>query len=153
LGSTDIPGRSIRSRFSPSFKRIRTGIRCTTFTKLPVAFSGGSRLVCAPGGAGHALDVSAVFPEKGIDADIDRLVGTHFFELRFLGVGGDPNILRLVDDQQLLAGLHSLANLHGFAGDDAGGRRRIFVYERLSVACSSWDRTVRTAAWRASVLA
>jgi hypothetical protein len=134
-------------------KRIRTGFRCTTFTKLPVAFSGGSRLVRAPVAPGMFSTYPRYFLEKASTRTSAGWPGRIFFALRFLEVGGDPNILPLADNQQLLAGLHSLANLHGFAGDDAGGRRRIFVYERLSVACSSWDRTVTTAAWRASVLA
>src|ERR1700722_9639737 len=45
-GSTDIPSASGRpsSPTCPGSKTIFTGTRCTTFTKFPVAFSGGSRL-------------------------------------------------------------------------------------------------------------
>src|SRR5262245_64729570 len=48
VGVTDIPGRNSRSESWPAFKTIFTGTRCTTLTKLPLAFSGGSRLNRAP---------------------------------------------------------------------------------------------------------
>ena len=48
VGSTDMPGRSRCSGSSPLSKLMRTGTRCTTFTKLPVAFSGGNKLKRAP---------------------------------------------------------------------------------------------------------
>jgi hypothetical protein len=124
LGSTDIPGRSIRSRFSPSFKTDPHGHPLHTFTKLPVAFSGGSRLVRAPVAPGMFSTYPRYFLEKASTRTSAGWPGRNFFELRFLEVGGDPNTLPLADDQQLLAERHSLANLHGFAGDDAGGRRR-----------------------------
>ena len=47
VASTFIPGRRIRLRPADS-TRILTGMRCTTFTKLPVAFSGGSKLSFDP---------------------------------------------------------------------------------------------------------
>jgi len=48
LASTDIPG-EIQCRASPgSLNVILTGTRCTTLTKLPVAFSGGSNANCGP---------------------------------------------------------------------------------------------------------
>src|SRR5579862_2504392 len=48
FGTTDIPGRSSCPLFSPASKTIFAGMRCTTFTKLPVAFSGGKRLNRSP---------------------------------------------------------------------------------------------------------
>ena len=42
------PGLSQPSAAAASGTAIRTGSRCTTLVKLPVAFSGGSRLNCAP---------------------------------------------------------------------------------------------------------
>src|SRR5262249_32191739 len=45
-GMTDMPGPRCTS--GASSKTIFTGTRWTTFTKLPVAFSGGSRLNAAP---------------------------------------------------------------------------------------------------------
>src|SRR6202008_2893901 len=47
-GTTFIPGRSRRSRFSPGSRTIFTGIRWTIFTYFPVAFSRGSRLKSGP---------------------------------------------------------------------------------------------------------
>src|SRR5262249_49521537 len=46
-GSTDMPGASTIPSGSSSNTSF-TGTRCTTFTKLPVAFSGGSRLKRTP---------------------------------------------------------------------------------------------------------
>ena len=46
--STDIPGEIRRNASPGSLKTIFTGMRCTTFTKLPVAFSGGSKANCEP---------------------------------------------------------------------------------------------------------
>src|SRR4030095_10664850 len=48
VGTTDMPGRSMCSGSCPSSSTIFTGTRCTTFTKLPVALSGGRRLNRAP---------------------------------------------------------------------------------------------------------
>src|SRR4030095_9520727 len=45
---TDIPGRRTNGAAAGMSRRILTGIRCTTFTKLPVAFSGGNRLKTDP---------------------------------------------------------------------------------------------------------
>ncbi len=45
---TDKPGRSRPSSDASPSSRIRTGTRCTILVKLPVAFSGGSTLNCAP---------------------------------------------------------------------------------------------------------
>jgi len=45
---TDMPGLSGRSGPQVSTIRMRTGTRWTTFVKLPVALSGGSRENCEP---------------------------------------------------------------------------------------------------------
>ena len=42
IGTTDMPGTRRCWAFSPRSNTSLTGTRCTTFTKLPVAFSGGS---------------------------------------------------------------------------------------------------------------
>src|ERR1022692_271304 len=47
VASTFMPGRSTTSDGNES-KTILTGMRSTTLTKFPVAFSGGSRLIRAP---------------------------------------------------------------------------------------------------------
>ena len=48
LATTDIPGRSGRSAPSVFVMRMRTGMRCTTFVKFPVALSGGNNENLAP---------------------------------------------------------------------------------------------------------
>src|SRR5580704_15092919 len=48
LGSTDSPAQSRSRRSAASSNAILTGTRCTTFTKLPVAFSGGSKVKRPP---------------------------------------------------------------------------------------------------------
>ena len=45
---TDMPGRSVTPGDADGSMRILTGTRCTTLTKLPVAFSGGNRLKTEP---------------------------------------------------------------------------------------------------------
>lgn len=45
---TDMPGRRANCAEAGMSRRILTGMRCTTFTKLPVAFSGGKRLKTDP---------------------------------------------------------------------------------------------------------
>src|SRR4030095_1234759 len=47
-GTTDMRGTSRCGAFSPGSNTSFTGTRCTTLTKLPVAFSGGSRENTAP---------------------------------------------------------------------------------------------------------
>lgn len=84
----------------------------------------------APVAPGMFSTYPRYFLEKASTRISAGWLGRIFFELRFLEVGGDPNILPLADDQQLLAGLHSLANLHGSADDDAGGRRRNLLCTR-----------------------
>jgi hypothetical protein len=44
----DMPGRKTNGAETGMSRRILTGMRCTTFTKLPVAFSGGKRLKTEP---------------------------------------------------------------------------------------------------------
>src|SRR5262249_19110040 len=46
--TTDMPGRSLCSVSGAGARTICTGTRCATFTKSPVAFSGGGRLTRAP---------------------------------------------------------------------------------------------------------
>ena len=55
---------------------MRTGTRCTILVKLPVAFSGGSRLNTEPEAGDDALDrADDVAIRVGIDLDVDRLAG------------------------------------------------------------------------------
>jgi len=78
FGTTDIPGRSRCSESSPLLKRIRTGMRCTTLTKLPVAFSGGSRLMTAPV-RGHAFYVAVIRDAERVHLNIHWLARPHSF--------------------------------------------------------------------------
>jgi hypothetical protein len=48
VGSTEMPSGSGKSGLSPLSIRILTGTRCTIFTKLPVAFSGGKAVNFEP---------------------------------------------------------------------------------------------------------
>ena len=48
MTSAEIPGLSGNSDDASPVTAIRTGTRCTTFVKLPVALSGGSRANRAP---------------------------------------------------------------------------------------------------------
>ena len=52
----------------PVFQADAHGNRCTTFTKLPVAFSGGRETGAGAGSAGHTLHVPVIFPGKSVDA-------------------------------------------------------------------------------------
>src|SRR6267378_4618887 len=47
VASTERPGWSLAARLASS-RAIFTGMRCTTFVKLPVALSGGSNANCDP---------------------------------------------------------------------------------------------------------
>ena len=60
-------------------ERMRTGTRCTTLVKLPVALSGGSSVKRAPVAAGEALDlaVRASTPEKASTSNVRGLADAH----------------------------------------------------------------------------
>ena len=127
VGTTDMPGRSGRCGSWPSSSTIRTGTRCTTLTKLPLEFSGGSRLNFEPVAAPTLGDVAAVVAVVGVDVDDRRLPARHAGDLRLLEVGGDPHPLQRHQGEQRLPALHRLAGLGGLAphdgvdgGDDGG---------------------------------
>ena len=74
---------------------MRTGTRCTTLTKLPVALSGGSRLKRGAGRRREALDrARELAAAEGIDLDRDALADAHVLELRLLEVRRDPHVGR-----------------------------------------------------------
>jgi hypothetical protein len=54
------PGRSSPSSSTAGSTAIRTGTRCTILVKLPVAFSGGSRLNTAPEAAAMLSTVPVI---------------------------------------------------------------------------------------------
>ena len=69
--SPTCPGRSRCSGSWPGSSTIFTGTRCTTFTKLPVAFSGGSRLKRAPVAAAM-LSTLPLNSRAAVGVDRDR---------------------------------------------------------------------------------
>ena len=93
---------------------MRTGSRCTTFTKLPVAFSGGSSASVEP--------VPIVKPEMRplnvcaaavhVHVQIDRLADPQVGELRFLEIGVDPDFGQRADRHQALARDDVVAGIH-----------------------------------------
>ncbi len=60
FGSTDIPGRRSCSGSRPASKVIFTGMRWTTLTKFPVAFSGGKQTGNRAAGSGKTLQMAFV---------------------------------------------------------------------------------------------
>ncbi len=100
---------------------MRTGRRCTTFTKFPVAFSAGSRASVEP--------VPMVKPEMRplkrcaaavhVHIQIHRLADAQVGELRFLEIGVDPDFRQRADGHQALPGDHVVAGIHVAPGDDA----------------------------------
>ena len=78
-------------RRRPASNSMRTGMRCTTLTQLPVAFCAGisenSEPVAAPMLVDRAVELGA---REGIDLDRRRLADADVGELGFLEVGLDP---------------------------------------------------------------
>ena len=74
---------------------------------------------------------------EGVHADVNFLAGAHFAELRFFEIGGDPDVLRLADGEELFAGCNALANLYCFFSDDARDGRKNFCVRKieLGLAC------------------
>ncbi len=119
-----MPGRS-GCAGSSSGTAIRTGTRCTTLVKLPLALSGGSRAKRAPVAGLRRLH-RALEPDAavGIDAELDRIADLHRLQFRLLQVGRHPDLTRRDDRQQGLARLHQFARLDPAARDDPGDRCR-----------------------------
>ena len=80
---TDMPGRRTAAASWP-VEHDLTGTRWTTFTKLPLALSGGNRLNVAPV-AGEAVDVRSNCGRRTRRSKIStRLAGRDVPQLRFL---------------------------------------------------------------------
>ena len=93
-----------RARTRPPSSTMRTGTRCTILVKLPVAFSGGSTLNCAPV-AGARL---TTWPWKTSPGSTSAVIVTgcpalHAGELVFLEIGIHPQAVRRHDGEQLRA--------------------------------------------------
>ena len=112
LGVTESPGPIVWSAGNGSSKRIFTGTRWMTFTKLPVAFSGGNKLNCRAAAGLHTVHVRAEFPSaQRVNRHERGLARVHFFQLRFLEIGHDPHIRRH-KRHDLLAGLQIIADFN-----------------------------------------
>ena len=109
VASTFMPGRSTRPLVWSI--RIFTGMRCTTLTKLPVAFSGGKQAQAAAGGAGDGIHVAAHGSAVHVHFDFGALSGMYSGQLGFLEVRRDPDVLQRNDGHQALAGLDDLTGL------------------------------------------
>ena len=103
---------------------MRTGTRCTILVKLPVAFSGGSRLNTAPE-AGAMLSTRALISRSGkaSTASSHLLARPDVGELRLLEVGVDMDARQRHQGGQPRAGLHIGADLDRLVADDAVDRR------------------------------
>ena len=106
------------SREIGSVSSMCTGSRCTTFTKLPLAFSGGSSDNAAPVPAepGHPAVKDAI--RIGVDMNVHVLADAKMFELGFLEVGVDPHVLQRQDRQEHLPRLNVIARIDGTSVDE-----------------------------------
>ena len=100
---------------------MRTGSRWTIFTKLPVAFCGGSRSQGLTGAHGEAGDAALELTPAAVHVDLAAhpLADAQVGELGFLEVGVDPDLGERADGHQALAGLDVVAGVDVAAGDHA----------------------------------
>ena len=134
-----MPGRSRCSGSCPGSSTIFTGTRCTTFTKLPVAFSGGSRLNRAPVAAAMLSTCALKFlAAVGVHLDDRALARPHVGQLRLLEVRGHPDVLERDERQQRLTAPARSGRPRPFLRDTtpATGAFTV-VYCRFSSACAS----------------
>src|SRR5580698_8349047 len=97
-----------------------------TLDDLDIVSSGIFRRKEAQNGAGCAADLrdlAIVFAAAvGIDADFYVLALAHMLELRFLEVGGNPDVVKRDERCHILADADVLADLDTLFRDNAGGR-------------------------------
>ena len=125
--TTDRPGRSRPFCATSGLTVTRTGTRWTILVKLPVAFSGGSRLNTAPDGRRDALDrADDVGVGEGIDLHMHLLTGLQGGELRLLEVGIHMHAGQRHQSRKAGAGLHIGSDLHRLVADDAVDGRADF---------------------------
>ena len=90
---------------------MRTGNRCTIFTKLPVAFCGGSSASVDP----VPIVKPVIRPSNVLrlpymsTSQSHALADAQIGELRLLEIGVDPDLGQRTDRHQALAGLHVIA--------------------------------------------
>ncbi len=100
-----------------------TGTRWTTFTQLPDAFSGGSRLKRAPVPALMESTRPAEQRSGKVSTRIGRrLPGADPADLRLLEIRDHPDALERDDGEKRLADLDHLARFDGLLRDHARGR-------------------------------
>src|SRR6266481_4675951 len=112
VGITDIPGRSSTAEPSSRSSAIFTGIRCTTFVKLPVALSGGSNANSWP-----LAGAQAPVADNAVDRRDDRGVFEIELGLAPQRLGARQRRIGLND-----LGLEQVDLLHG--GGKVGGVAR-----------------------------
>jgi len=88
-------------------------MRCTTFTKCPVAFSGGSRLRREPLATANTGDLVAILTAIGVNAETYSVAWLHEPQLGFLEVRRDPDIIQRNNRHQLRPGRDIGASLVG----------------------------------------
>ena len=125
FGSTDIPS---LSRCSGILPLVEDDLDRDALDDFDVVAGRVLRRQQAVARAARARDVehaAVVGAAVGVDGDRDGLPGTHVLQLRFLEVGGHPDVAAVErnDGQQLLAGRDVLSRLHGSAADESGHRR------------------------------
>ena len=100
---------------------IRTGRRCTIFTKLPVAFWGGKQREGLAGAHGETGDSALEFATAAVHVDLAAhpLADPQVGELGLLEVGVDPDLGERPDGHQALAGLDVVAGVDVAPGDHA----------------------------------
>ena len=125
--TTDRPGRSRPFCATSGLTVTRTGTRWTILVKLPVAFSGGSRLNTAPA-AGETLSTVPTMSVSGKASTFDMhlLTGLQGGELRLLEVGVHMHAGQRHQSRKAGAGLHIGSDLHRLVADDAVDGRADF---------------------------
>ena len=127
-GMTDIPTNNGVLRGFGSARSIRTGNRWTTFTKLPVAFSGRQERRRGSGGRRESAHAPLErTPRVGVDVNLDRLPDHDVAELGLLEVRDDVNAFQWLNRHERLARLHVVARIDRLPVDEASHRARISV--------------------------
>lgn len=97
----------------PLSNSIRSGIRCTTLVKLPVALSGGSNANCDPlAGETRATCPAQLRIREGIDRDLHRLPGLHARKLRLFVVRDNVDIRERHHVEQVAADIDVISRLN-----------------------------------------
>src|ERR1700682_1877013 len=86
----------------------------------------GQQAETGAGGAGQRVNVAVIVAIVRINVNGDGLPWMHLFQLCFLEVRSDPDVVCLNDDEQLLPRLDSLTHFDRLASYDAAYRRDDF---------------------------